>query len=213
MNKQHVFVDLDGTIIDSSPGIFKSISYALDKMGLEDFSLEEKNSFIGPPLIDSFERMGFTRADAETAVTYYREYYSVDGLHLANIYEGIVESLEQLAQNQSLYIATSKPEFFAKEILTSLKIDHYFAGIYGASFDSSRASKDKVLSYAVSNAGIQTLAQAVMIGDREHDILGAHHVGLDSIGVLYGYGSKRELQDAGATLIIEAPRELMDVLL
>lgn len=213
MNKQHLFFDLDGTIIDSSPGIFNSISYALDKMGLDDFSLETKNSFIGPPLVDSFERMGFSRTEAETAVKYYREYYSVDGLHLVTVYEGIVDSLERLAHSQSLYIATSKPEFFAKEILTSLKLDHYFKGIYGASFDSSRASKDKVLSYAVANAQINTLSQGIMIGDREHDILGAHHVGLDSLGVLYGYGSRQELQEAGATHIIEKPQELVDILL
>lgn len=212
MNKEHLFFDLDGTIIDSAPGIFKSISYALDKMGVEDISLEEKNSFVGPPLVDSFERLGFTRTEAETAVKFYREYYSAGGLYLVDPYEGIIDSLDKLAQDNSIYIATSKPEQFAKMILEKLQINHYFNGIYGASMDSSRASKDKVLAYAVANANVRSLSQAVMIGDREHDILGAHHVGLESIGVLYGYGSMAELQEAGATMIVEQPVDLLDVL-
>ncbi|UUX33394.1 HAD hydrolase-like protein [Fundicoccus culcitae] len=212
MQKQNIFFDLDGTLIDSSPGIFSGISYALKKMQREDIDVDVKRHFIGPPLQHSFEQLDMTASEATQAIGFYREYYSDAGLMELSVYEGIPEVLAHLAQTHTLYIATSKPETFAQKILLQLDLSQYFTAIYGASLDGVRASKDDVLAYAVGAAGLTDVTASVMIGDRKHDILGAAHLGMDSIGVLYGFGSLDELSAAGATAIVASPSDLLELL-
>ena len=165
--------------------------------------------FLGPPLSDSFMRFyGFDAEKAEKAVEYYRERYVPVGVHENEIYEGIPELLEALkAEGKRLYIATSKPEQFAKGILAELHLDGYFDGIFGSTLDESRNTKDKVLAYAINEIGLDR-AGSVMVGDRFHDVEGATVNGLPCIGVLYGFGDRDELRNAGAVAVAETPMEL-----
>lgn len=211
MKKAHILFDLDGTIIDSSEGIFNSINYAMKKLVKEELSLEVLKTFVGPPLQDSFERIGLSEENAALAVTYYRELYSTEGIYQAKPYDEIEKTLAELSKCQKLYLATSKPEFFAKKILEHLGFTEYFTGIYGADLEGLRIAKADVIAYALRNAKLEDKETIVMIGDREHDILGAKINSVDSIGVLYGFGSQKELSQAGADEIIEKPEELLSL--
>lgn len=202
---KHVLFDLDGTLTDPALGITSAVAYALRHWGIETEDLSTLNCFIGPPLYDSFELYyGFSREDAVRAVDFYREYYSKTGLFQNKVYEGIPELLQALkASGRSVILATSKPEFFARQILEHFKLDSYFDFIGGATMDSSRVKKGDVIAYALQSAGIDDPSAAVMVGDRKHDIIGAQENGMDSIGVLFGYGNREEMIQAGATHIAE----------
>ena len=211
MQQNHLFFDLDGTIINSQKGIFSSIRYALKKMNLADLTDEKLLSFIGPPLITSFKKIGMTEEQAVQAVAYYREYYQASGMFDITPYMGIKETLDQLATKKKLYLATSKPEIFAKAILDFLKFTPYFTGIYGADMDNKRAEKTEVLAYAIASSGLKDKNDAVMIGDRENDILGAKENAVLPIGVLYGFGTIEELKDAGGEIFVESPLKLLEL--
>ena len=176
--------------------------------------LEQLTPFIGPPLTDSFESFyGFTHEQALEGVRVYREYFSVQGWRENREYAGIREMLEALKRaGLSLFVATSKPEVYAKRILDYFSMTEYFDFVGGADLEGKRVRKADVIRYTLAGAGLGEdggiLKQAVMVGDREHDILGAKAVGLASVGVLYGYGSRGELEAAGADAIVETPREL-----
>ena len=170
--------------------------------------------FLGPPLSDSFMRFyGFDAEKAEKAVEYYRERYVPIGVHENEVYEGIPELLSDLrAAGKKLYIATSKPEHFAKGILAELSLDKYFDGVFGSTLDESRNTKDKVLAYAINEIGLDK-SSSVMIGDRFHDVEGAKANGLPCVGVLYGFGDREELLGAGAVAVAETPNELKKILI
>lgn len=210
---KYILFDLDGTLTDPGLGITNSVMYALKKFNID---VEERASlykFIGPPLMDSFKMFyGFSEEDSELGVKYYREYFKERGLYENEVYDGIEELLKALKdQNKSLIIATSKPEEFAVEIVKHFHLDQYFDFVAGATMDSSRSKKADVIEYAIKNCNITDLSSAIMIGDREHDILGAKQVGLDSIGVLFGYGNYSELEAAGATHIVEKPADILQI--
>lgn len=213
MNKQTLFFDLDGTITDSGPGILNSVQYALKKLQLPIPEITQLYSFIGPPLKDSFMKMyKLDEAAANRAIRCYREYYVEKGMYENLVYEGIPELLESLNRSgYTLYVATSKPEVFAKQILDHFDLTKYFKGIYGASLDSSRSSKGAVIRYAMESEDASA-ADSLMIGDREHDVLGAKENQLDCIGVLYGYGDRAELEAAGAIYLAETPEMIGDFL-
>ena len=200
---QYILFDLDGTLTDPGLGITNSVMYALKKFGIDIPDRAALYKFIGPPLQESFEKYyGFSNEKSELAIQYYREYFKVSGLYENEVYDGIEELLKNLkAQNKSVILATSKPEVFAVEILKHFQLDKYFDFIAGATMDETRVKKADVISYALNSCKISDLSSAIMIGDREHDILGAKQIGLDSIGVLFGYGSREELEAAGATYI------------
>ena len=217
---KYAFFDLDGTITNPGVGITSAVAYALNHYNID---IEDKTTlypFIGPPLIDSFMKyFDFTKEKAREAVGVYREYYSVKGLYENDVYEGVPEMLKRLKE-QGVYIclATSKPELFAEKIINHYKLDTYFDMICGAAMDESRTKKAEVIRYAIDkiNSSTQTIIdkkEIVMIGDREHDILGAKEIGLDSIGVLYGYGSREELVSAGATQTVSTTVEIADKVL
>ena len=206
-----ILFDLDGTIIDSSKGIFSSIQYALKKMDHELLDADQLRAFVGPPLIDSFRNIGFSPADAVEAVAFYRENYRRSGMFQVTPYEGIANTLATLYEKHNLYIATSKPEVFAKEILAYLDYSRYFQGIYGADLENKRGSKGAVIAYAL--AEIDAVEQEIiMVGDRSHDMQGAKENHLAAIGVLYGFGDRKELMDAGASGIVQRPEDLLQML-
>lgn len=203
--------DLDGTIVDSSRGITNCAIYALEKFGITVTDRRELYRFIGPPLVDSFRDFyGFSDSDAEAAVAFYRERYREVGMYENDVYDGIPELLEALrARGKRIFLATSKPEEFAKKILEYLKLDKYFDLIAGATFDRSRDTKESVIRYALAEGGLVPDGSVVMIGDRLHDVEGAQAVGIDSIGVLWGFGSREELESEGATHIAEAAEDIL----
>ncbi|HFU4377672.1 TPA: HAD family hydrolase [Streptococcus suis] len=211
---QTILFDLDGTLTDSGQGILHSVAYALDQMGIDEPDLANLQRFIGPPLYESFSRFyQLNPADTQAAVDAFRVYFKDKGMFENQLYDGILPLLESLKQaGKTLAIATSKPEVFAKQILEYFDIAHYFDVIAGASLDSSRISKTDVISYALTQLDYDPQI-TIMVGDREHDIEGAQANQLASIGVLYGYGNRQELEEAGARWIIETVPDLHKLLL
>jgi phosphoglycolate phosphatase len=215
MRYKYILFDLDGTLTDSGIGITNSVMYALKKYGIEVSHRSELYRFIGPPLWDSFENYyGFSKEEAKTAVEYYREYYRDKGIFENLIYDGFEDLLKTLKDNNKiLIVATSKSEVFAKQILEHFDIAKYFTYIAGSNLDGTRVKKDEVIKYALESCNIMDLSKAIMIGDREHDIIGAKEVGINSMGVLFGYGDRNELEKAGADFIVDTVSDIGKVLL
>lgn len=211
--KKVILFDLDGTLTDPMIGITKSVQYALKKYGIIEADLWNLTKFIGPPLKESFmEFYGFSEEEGQKAVEYYREYYAPVGIYENQVYEGLEEMLAALKEKGlSLCVATSKPERFAKMILKHFHLDSYFDLIGGALMDG-RTDKAEVISYVLDQLDTKK-EKVVMVGDREHDILGAKKNGLDSIGVLFGYGNEEELKEAGADWIAKDMTGLGSILL
>ncbi|WOO39019.1 HAD family hydrolase [Anaerocolumna sp. AGMB13020] len=215
MNKKYILFDLDGTITDPEEGITKSLQYALSHIGIkvEDRSILKRH--IGPPLAGGLrEFFGLDDIQIEEVIGYYREYFVDKGIFMNIKYEGIEELLESLVKaGKILIVATSKPEIFAERIFKHFNLEQYFTDICGSNLDETRSKKGEVIAYALEENGIKEKDQVVMIGDRLHDILGAKENGIASIGVLYGFGSRDELLEAGADKIAADLNELKDILL
>ena len=196
--------DLDGTLTDPAEGITASVAHALRKRGIEVADRKELYCFIGPPLIESFVKYyGLDPDDAVRAVADYREYFVPRGMFENAVYDGIPELLAALrSHGYSLFVATSKPEPFAVRILEHFDLLRCFDRVCGASLDEKRSTKAAVVAYTLSVCGIAP-SEALMIGDRHHDIDGAHQNGLPAVGVLWGYGSREEHLRAGAEYIVE----------
>lgn len=212
---KNILFDLDGTITDPKIGITKSVAFALGSFGIKITNLDDLCKFIGPPLKDSFcEYYGFNENDATAAVTKYREYFSEKGIFENVEYDGIREMLKKLSeQGKNLIIATSKPTVFAIKILEHFDLIKYFKFVAGDELDGSRSKKSEVISYALSQNNIVDLSSIIMVGDRKHDIIGAKEVGIKSLGVLYGYGDIKELEEAKADYIVANVKELQLYLL
>ena len=211
---KYILFDLDGTLTDPGIGITNSVMYALEKFGIEVEDRASLYKFIGPPLLDSFQKYyGFTKEESELALQYYREYFKPYGLYENKIYDGVEKLLKDLkAMDKVIIVATSKPEEFAVEILKHFNLYQYFDFVGGASMDEKRVKKADVIAYALEKCHVADLKSVVMIGDREHDIYGAKKIGVDSIGVLYGYGDYEELKMAGADYIVSTPEEILSVI-
>ncbi len=210
---EYALFDLDGTLTDPALGITNSIIYALDKMGRDIPPREALYSFIGPPLIQSFQTLDMTKEEAERALLIYREYFGVKGLFENKIYDGIPSALSKLHDmGIKLLLATSKPELYAKQIMEHFELDKYFYGIYGASMDEKRVDKADVIGYALESSGVCDKKRTVMTGDRLHDIIGAKKNGIVSIGVLWGYGSEDELMEAGADYTAATISEMVRII-
>ena len=188
---QYILFDLDGTLTDSGEGITKAVQYALKYFDIEVEDLNELRKFVGPPL----------------------RYYSDKGIYENKVYEGIEDTLKSLKENgKTLVIATSKPEVHAKVVLEHFNLAKYFDFIGGADFEETRVKKGDVIKYSLENAGITDLSRTIMVGDREHDIIGAKENNIKSIGVLYGYGDVVELTQARASYVVETPKDLLEIL-
>ena len=192
MRPEYIFMDLDGTISDPKEGITKAVAHALSYYGIQVENLDTLEKYIGPPLLDSFQDFyGFSEEQSREAVGKYREYFSRQGLFENVLYEGMKELLAEVASlGKKIVIATSNFYFFA-----------------GSTLDGSRSKKGDVIRYALDSLKI-TADQAVMVGDRKHDVIGAKENGMYVIGVLYGYGDRMELETAGADCIVADVNEL-----
>ena len=211
---EYCFFDLDGTLTDSSSGITNAVRYALDKYGIREPDRRKLYRFIGPPLTESFrEFYGFSEERCLEAVRYYREYYRDRGIFFFFFYNGMEEMLGTLKQRgKTLVLATSKPEPFAREILEHFHLASYFTYAAGATMDETRVKKEEVIAYAMESCGITDPGQVLMVGDRRHDIEGARANGVDSLGVLYGYGSREELEQAGANYLAEQVGDILEII-
>ena len=211
---RHILFDLDGTLTKSELGIIESVEYALGQFGIQEPDREKLKRFIGPPLFYSFqEYYGFDDKKAEEAIDKYREFYLTEGLYLTPLYEGIRECLEVLAQEHRLYIVTAKPEKAANMIVDNLKIRAYLTAVVGPDPSIKKSDKSWLIERALKEQNITDKSGVVMVGDREYDIKGAKDVGIASIGVLYGYGFREELEGAGADHIVETVDDLQKLLL
>ncbi len=208
---RYLFFDLDGTVTDPGEGITNSVMHALATFGIKVKDRSELYPFIGPPLIESFEKyFGFSKEDAGRAVDIYREYYREKGIFENRLYDGIEELLkEQKRRGKIIVLATLKPEAFAIRILEHYNVSQYFTLVSGARMDHSRETKGEIIGKAIKSLGIEDKSEILMIGDRENDIVGANENGVDSAGVLYGYGGLDELKNAGAKYIVEKPSDLL----
>lgn len=208
-----VLFDLDGTLTDSGPGIMNSVCYAMRKAG---YGIPEEavlRSFIGPPLDESFRKVcAVTQEEAHRLIDLYREYYSEKGIFENTLYEGVAEMLRALKQaGIRLCMATSKPEKYAVQIAEHFEIASYFETIGGAYMDGRRTDKQEVIEYVLQRSGITDRGTVLMVGDRKYDLTGARKAGLMSAAVLYGYGSREELEAEKPDLIIETPGEITSI--
>ena len=213
MNKYDIFFfDLDGTITDSSVGITNSVMYALRKFGIVETNRTKLYKFIGPPLTDSFQKYyDFSEEQSWKAIEYYREYYREKGIYENRVYEGFEDTVKKLKQaGKRLVVATSKPEPFARIIMEHFHLSSYFDYIAGMELDGGRNTKAEVIAYALEACGIGDRSGVLMVGDRKHDVQGAKAVGIDCLGVLYGFGDRKELEAAGADYIVESPEDILN---
>lgn len=209
-NYTYLLMDLDGTVTDPMEGITRAVQYALASLGIEVQDRRLLCPFIGPPLKVSFQEFyHLDEAETAQAISKYREYFSAQGIFENQIYEGMKAFLQtQQAAGKQLILATSKPEPFALRILDYFQITPYFTFVGGSSLDHTRTEKEEVIRYILDSLPISDLSSAIMIGDRKFDIEGAHLNGLRAIGVLYGYGSREELEQAGADYLAADLTEL-----
>ena len=209
MYKTFLF-DLDGTLTDPKEGIVNSVLYALKKVGIEEVHISELDSFIGPPIQQSFiERYNMSEGELERAVLYFREYLKQRGLFENNVYEGILKLLQQLkSSGNRIFVATSKPTVFAKQVIEHFQLTNYFEDIIGSNLDGTRIKKEEIIAHILQTHEELNKEEMIMIGDRKHDIIGANQNGIASIGVLYGYGCEKELTEVSATYIVKDVEEL-----
>lgn len=206
------FLDLDGTLIDSKVGITSSIQYALRELGAEVPDSNDLVWCIGPPIAEIFAILLGDGADLEQAVDLYRERFSDTGKFEADVYDGIGEMLMDLQDmDAQIYLATSKFQDYAEDIVEHFGIHAYLNGVFGSDFDGSRADKTSLLQHALEETGADP-ARCFMLGDRRHDIFGAKSNDILSVGALWGYGDPEEMRLAEADLLIGAPEELAAVL-
>ena len=211
---KNILFDLDGTISNSKEGITKCVQYALQSFDIYEENLSKLESFIGPPLVDSFMKYyNFSETKAKEATKKYRQRYSEIGVHEAEIYPNVEECLIEL-KNRNFFIglASSKPEDFCKTVLKDFNIIQYFDDIVGATLDGKISSKKDVLEEVFSRNNNLKKEDSLLIGDTIYDILGAKYIGIPCIGVSYGFGKVEEMKKAGATTIIDDILELVDLL-
>ena len=202
-----VFFDLDGTLTDAGPGIKACINYALDKMNFEKLGVNS-DWVVGPSLWGTFTKLGVPEENLNEAVNLYRERYNVKGYVENSVYVGIPGQLTKLQEmGYVLSLATSKPTVSANAILEYFELTKYFSYEFGSNLDGSLSDKSTLLKHALTVTGFEP-KNAIMIGDRQYDIIGAKSNLIKSVGVSYGYGSITELRKAGADLLIEKPADL-----
>lgn len=228
MDKKYLLFDLDGTVTDSNLGITRCVQYALLDQGIDEQDMSVLEKYIGPALDDSFKKYhGLNDEQAAKAVAKYRERYRDTGIFENEVYDGIVPCLETLkAAGKIICLSTCKPEPFAVRILEHFKLDKYFDVVTGSDLEGTRKQKYQVIEETFKRLSANVLRQeltdellneikadSVMIGDRNQDVNGAHQVGIECIGVRYGYAKPDELEDAGVDYIVETIPELTALIL
>lgn len=213
-NIENILFDLDGTLTNPKEGIVNSILYALNKMGIPENSPHELETFIGPPLLESFQmRYDLSDKKADEIVIAYREYFSTKGLYENILYDGITELLELLhSQKYKLFVATSKPTVYSERILKHFKLKKYFTEIIGSNVDNTRTDKTEIISHIVTTHSLQA-HQSIMIGDRKFDMIGAKNNSMKTIAVTYGYGSIEELSSHQPDFLVNTCSEIKSIFL
>lgn len=198
--------DLDGTLTDPYEGITRCVEYALSCQGIAVADRRHLAGFIGPPLKAAFcERYAMSDAEAERAVADYRVRFGDVGLYENTLYDGIVELLTQLrASGRQLFVATSKPWFYARQIVEHFGLGDYFGKVYGSELDGKRTEKSALIAHILREENLRP-DETLMIGDRRFDVLGARHNGVSAAAVTYGYGSAHELAEAEPDHVFDAP--------
>ncbi len=210
----HLLIDLDGTLTDSRPGIIASIQHALAESGLTVPPAEDLTWCIGPPILETFKKLvGPDHPELfDSTVIKYRQRYGETGMFENSVYPDIENALIQLRElGHTLHVATSKATFYAKPIVGHFGLDKYFASINGSELDGTLANKAELIAHLLKRENIST-GEVAMIGDREHDMIGAAKNGIPAIGVLWGYGTGKELMASGACACVRTPRLLADAL-
>ena len=206
-----ILFDLDGTLADPRKGIISSLKFAIAQSGRDLPSDEELEATIGPPIHQAMASLLGTSDDSLIAagVAAYRDEYSRVGVSGNLVYPGIVEVLHSLRlSGYSLYVATSKAQHFAEMIIATHGLSEFFQGIYGSELDGTRSDKSELIGYLLQRESLSP-SSCAMIGDRKHDIIGAKANGVPAIGVLWGFGSRAELEDCGTDRIIDCPAQLL----
>lgn len=200
--------DLDGTVADPLQAFASSLFYAFDKMKIPRASIETIRTAIGPPMQETMSTIFHLPPEkhAEFMATY-REHHGVDGIKDYTIYPGIEDLLKDLHGKYKIYLATSKPHVYASRILITEKLDKYFNHMYGAELNGVNSKKGDLISHIIKTEKLDP-KDCIMIGDRKHDILGAQSNHMRSIGVLWGFGDRPELEISGANYIVEKPHEI-----
>jgi len=204
----HIFMDLDGTITESGPGIVNAVRSMFDRIGVREDDAERLRSFIGPPVTVQLKRLyGFSEEDAQRAYRFFREYYERTGMFENRLYDGIVEAVEAIREaGAHVYVATAKPEFIALPILEHFGILSLFERVFAVRREEGIFDKLQVLQFVAGELG--PLPGPLMVGDRRYDIEGGRAVGFATAGVLYGYGSRGELLEAGADYLVDSVADL-----
>jgi len=207
----HVLFDLDGTLTDSKPGIVNSVRYAIGRFnettGAKLATPQSLNFMLGPPLRESFVGLA-GEADADRLLAFYRERYEPLGMLENSVYPGIPAALDALAMlGCRLFVATSKPEAYARRIIDHFGLTRFFVAVHGAESDGTRTDKGELIAHVLRRHVIDPRL-AAMIGDRRHDAIGARAAGVWAIGALWGYGSREELSEAGADPLLVSPNEI-----
>ena len=212
---EYILMDLDGTLTNSKEGITKCLQYALEYFGVQIDNLNTLEKYIGPPLEQTFrEGFGFGKEQAEVAIEKYRERYVPKGMYENRLYAGMEEALQRLKESgKVLIVATSKPEKFAVTILKHFGVDGYFDDICGADQSANRNNKEEVIQYVLEKHELTDLSDVLMVGDRKYDVEGARACGLSCVGVLYGFGNREELEEAGAEYIAETVEDMVQILI
>jgi len=211
MTHKAIFFDLDGTLTDSGEGIINCATLALEHFGLPVPCREKMRVFVGPPLDQTFIQFGVPAEKAQEAIDVFRSRYLVVGKFENTPYPGIREVLEALKEKgYRLFVATSKPETTAIEILKKFELADYFEVICGATFDTNRVHKADVIAYLLEQIGDP--GQIIMVGDTEFDVLGAAAHGISTIGVAWGYGEVAAMEQAGAVAIAHDMDELLELI-
>ncbi len=209
-----VLFDLDGTLTDSRDGIVRCLEYALSRSGVTVPRPETLSGHIGAPLREIFrDLMGNPGPDAvEAAVRLYREHFESVGMFYNKVYPGVVDMLEAIhGRGWLTYVATSKAETTSRQVVRHFALDRFFAAVYGSDMDGARADKGELIEYVLKTESIRP-GDAVMVGDRSNDIKGALANGVPAIGVTYGYGTRTELLESGATWVCDEPYSVLSVL-
>jgi phosphoglycolate phosphatase len=204
-----VLFDLDGTLVDTEPGVVTSILHAIDSLGLPHPDVDVLRSMLGPPLHDSFASVfGLAGEKRDAAIKSYRDYYSTTGLYDCTAYDGVPAMLQELtAAGYELLVTTSKAEPFAERVLEHVGLAGRFRAVHGATLDGAVRTKGQIVTRALAATGLAG-AECVLIGDREFDVTGAAGCGVATIGVSWGYGTAEELQGAGAVEVVDTPAGL-----
>lgn len=212
--KDIILFDLDGTITDSKEGILASVCFALDYFHITEKEEETLQKFIGPPLVDAFmEYYHMSAEDANLALLKYREFYSEKGVYMLSMYEGIDVLFQKLKNaGKKIVLATSKPLFYAEQIVERIGIKDFFDDLCGATMDETMNKKEDIIRFIMEKNDYEKESM-LMVGDRNHDIKGAFYNDVEAMGVLYGYGSYEELKQAGCKLFAASVEDLSEKLL